>query len=228
MELTKTSYSTCRNMIECFTTYARRRGAAAVTDNFLLLRCNGPLEESPRSRSSLLHRRFVGRRQKEHTISLLSQILRRQSLVNEKINWEMESRHASLGRRTVLISSSYCAYSKLSMFSVWFCSFQPLIRSSDDYFCNFLQLEDIRQKRAAERLSKISSGPDLTKIPNGIDSCFLVSTINFLLYIVVVAAVRCSCYWYQEIGKCKSTFGGTNVFASFLRKNWWNYATNIP
>lgn len=44
----------------------------------------------------------------------------------------------------------------------------------------FLQLEDIRQKRAAERLSKISSGPDLTKSPNGIDYGFVFWCFSFL------------------------------------------------
>lgn len=79
----------------------------------------------------------------------------------------MDSRHASLGRRTVQISSpATFFFSNLYPNNRIFLQFVHLI-------WNF-QLEDIRQKRAAEKLSKTSSGPDLSKasIPIGLSSIF--------------------------------------------------------
>lgn len=80
----------------------------------------------------------------------------------------MDSRHASLGRRTVEISSPATCFffSNLYPNTRIFLQFVHLI-------WNF-QLEDIRQKRAAEKLSKTSSGPDLSKasIPIGSSSIF--------------------------------------------------------
>lgn len=69
----------------------------------------------------------------------------------------MDAHHASLGRRTVLFSS----YRFLHFFFFFLNLNNPPFLLCDYSFKS--QLEEIRQKRAAERLIKASSGPDLTQ-----------------------------------------------------------------
>lgn len=69
----------------------------------------------------------------------------------------MEARHATLGRRTVQYKQPFSITIHCILFSFYLFS---------SGFDQFLQLEEIRQKRAAERLSKTSSGPDLGQVPS--------------------------------------------------------------
>lgn len=91
----------------------------------------------------------------------------------------MEARHATLGRRTVqykqpLSITIHCLLVSFYLFSSGFDQFLRFLFVHhylyflllNFYGWSHAQLEEIRQKRAAERLSKTSSGPDLGQVPS--------------------------------------------------------------
>ena len=146
----------------------------------------------------------------------------------------MDSRHASLGRRTVLnliiVLHFYylrCDYKEpsrvltnrlhflflwrffISLFSEVFSFFElDLIFFSLSFFnliWSLMQLEEIRQKRAAERLSKASSGPDLIKVssPSGLyysqNWCLRCIRVCLYLYAIILLISRIKTFFFFSL-----------------------------
>ena len=120
----------------------------------------------------------------------------------------MDAHHASLGRRTVQFTSHRFLHFWISKSS--FLLFDYSFKS---------QLEEIRQKRAAERLIKTSSGPDLTQpsLHNGShhlslslshNQIIFFKILNIYIYIYIFFFSVHRFFWNEKIRERKSAHRG--------------------